>query len=270
MKKTTHAKIMIVDDSTSIRSVLRSLFINENFEVVGEYGNGRNLLNEVENLSPDIICLDYNLPDVTGLELLKSIHLEHPSVAVIMVTGDDSLQLEKDAAEAGASGFIHKPFTQKDIIDDLKQIVLAQRALAAAHQNKNEESDEPARATAVIADDSSAMRMLLAAILADANIKVLAEACDGNQAVELAIGHEPDFICLDIEMPEKSGLEALEEIKQLEPDAKVLMVTSSADRDCVIQATKMGAKGYIIKPYQPTRVIDAVTELMGWEKGAVE
>jgi len=261
---------MIVDDSASIRSVLRSLFINEGFEVVGEYGNGRNLLNEVESLSPDIICLDYNLPDVSGLELLKSIHAEHPAVAVIMVTGDQSLQLEKEAAESGASGFFHKPFTQKAIINDLKQIVLAQRALVAAHQNQAEESDIPACATVVIADDSSAMRMLLAAILTDANIKVVAEACDGNQAVEFATIHEPDFICLDIEMPVKNGLEALKEIKEQQPDVRVLMVTSSADRDCVIQATQMGAKGYIIKPYQPTRVIDAVTELMGWGKEAVE
>jgi len=265
MKHNTQTKIMIVDDSAAIRSVLHSLFVNENFQVVGEYGTGRNLLSDIDKLSPDIICLDYNLPDANGLDLLKQIHATHPAVAVVMVTADDSLELEKDAAEAGASGFIHKPFTQNAIIADLKQIVLAQKALAAAHQNEQRDSDVAPRATVVIADDSAAMRMLLSAILIDANIKVLAEASDGKQAEALVAEHKPDFICLDIEMPVKNGLEALEAIKGQQPDARVLMITSSADRDCVIQATKMGAKGYIIKPYQPTRVIDAISELLAWE-----
>ncbi|MBL1259699.1 MAG: response regulator transcription factor [Thiotrichaceae bacterium] len=67
--------------------------INEGFEVVGEYGDEQTLLHDIEKLNPNIICLDDNLPDVSGLELLKSIHAEHPAVAVIMVTGDQSLQL---------------------------------------------------------------------------------------------------------------------------------------------------------------------------------
>ncbi len=260
--KTPTAKIIIVDDSNTIRSVLRSLLASEGHEILGEFSSGRNLIEAVGEFEPNIICLDYNLPGVNGLDLLKEIHTAHPGVAVVMITGNESSALEKAAADAGASGFIRKPFTQAKIIKDIHQVVLAQRILLAAQQAKKSNTEGAAHASVVIADDSSAMRMLLAAILADANFNVVGQACDGKQAVELVEKHCPDFVCLDIEMPVMTGLEALSEINLAQPNTKALMISSSADRDRVILANEMGARGYIIKPYQPSRVIDAITKLM--------
>ena len=253
---------MIVDDSAVIRSLLRSLLASEGHEVLGEYSSGRGLIEAIKDLKPDIICLDYNLPEVDGLELLKEIHTAHPNVAVVMITGNESLALEKAAADAGASGFIHKPFTQEKVIKDIHQVVLAQRILLAAQQTSKSQKEASAHASVVIADDSSAMRMLLAAILEEANFNVVGQACDGKQAVELVAKHSPNFACLDIEMPIMTGLEALSEINLSQPNTQALMITSSADRDRVILANEMGAKGYIIKPYQPKRVIDAITNLL--------
>lgn len=122
-------RILIVDDSISIRSVLRALLHNDEFDVVGELASGSKLITAVTKLKPHIICLDYNLPDTDGLSLLGQIHAKYPHVAVIMITGSNNQELEHAAAEAGTAGFIYKPFSQEQILDVLQKVAHAQRAI---------------------------------------------------------------------------------------------------------------------------------------------
>ena len=111
------AKILIVDDAVSMRAVLRAFFNTQGHVVVGELGHGVLVLNAIARLHPDIVCLDYNLPDVNGIALLKEIHDRHPAVAVVMITGEIDPDLEGRAAEAGAAGFLRKPFQHRQMLD---------------------------------------------------------------------------------------------------------------------------------------------------------
>ncbi len=130
-------RILIVDDSISIRSVLRALLNNDDYEVVGELGNGVKLLATIAKLNPHIICLDYNLPDTDGLSLLNKIQATYPHIAVVMITGSNNLELEHIAAEAGTAGFIYKPFSQEQIIKVLQKVAHAQRLLIIAARKNN-------------------------------------------------------------------------------------------------------------------------------------
>ncbi|WP_292929939.1 response regulator [Nitrosomonas sp.] len=129
-------RILIVDDSISIRSVLRALLNNDDYEVVGELGNGVKLLATIAKLNPHIICLDNNLPDTDGLSLLNKIQVTYPHIAVVMITGSNNLELEHIAAEAGTAGFIYKPFSQEQIIKVLQKVAHAQRAVNDCLQEK--------------------------------------------------------------------------------------------------------------------------------------
>lgn len=263
MPESTSSRIIIVDDADAMRSVLRGILSANEYDVVAEHPSGRGLLDSVERHRPHIVCLDYNLPGEDGLKLLKAIHAEHPTVSVVMITGNDSVNLESAAAEAGASGFIHKPFTQQEILREIRHAEHAQRLLVSAPKAKARPEGEAPRARAVIADDSATMRKLLAAILAHANIEVVGEACDGRQAVEQVAEHQPDFVCLDIEMPHVDGFKALKEMRAANPEVKALMITAKTEREAVIQAAQAGAKGYLGKPFQPVQVIAAVKKLLG-------
>lgn len=255
-------KVIIVDDAAPLRAVLRTLLKQEGYDVVGEHASGAGLLDDIARSAPDIVCLDHNLPDTTGLELLKAIHADHPTVAVVMISGSDMPELASAAAEAGASGFIHKPFTQDRIVRELQQVALAQRLLALAHKSGKPLAVTTARARAVIADDSATVRMLLAAILTEASIEVVGEAGDGKQAVELVAARKPDIVCLDIDMPVMNGIEALQLIHAQHPEARVMMVTGNADRQHVAQAGQHGARGYILKPFHPHKVVEAIDKLL--------
>jgi two-component system chemotaxis response regulator CheY len=264
MTNTTHRAapaILIVDDSSSLRSVLRGFFNNEGYRVVGDLSHGKGVAEAVAELKPDIVCLDNDLPDGRGIDILKSIHADHPLVAVVMITGDEDEELQAQAAEAGAAGFLRKPFSQEAIGREIGQIVQL-RSLNRRHATKSDEVAKKARARGIVADDSPTMRKLLAAILANAGIEIVGEAGDGKQALALVADLKPEIVCLDIDMPVMNGLEALAAIHRDHPDTHVLMVTASADRSSVRQAIQGGAKGYILKPLVPEKVAETIDKLL--------
>ena len=255
------AKILIVDDAASLRAVLKAFFSSQGYAVVGELPSGSSLLEAVGHLRPDIVCLDYNLPGANGIDLLKLLNVDFPNVSVVMITGDTTPELESIAVEAGAAGFLRKPFTPNRMEQEMRQIVHAQ-TLLKRHGGVPAKTTAPTRGTAVVVDDSATMRRLLASILAEMQLQVLGEASDGRQGVELSCQHQPDLICLDMNMPVMNGLQALEQLRARQVKSKILMISGNSDREMVLQALKDGARGYILKPFEPDKVVAAINNLL--------
>jgi DNA-binding NarL/FixJ family response regulator len=90
-------------------------------------------------------------------------------------------------------------------------------------------------------------------------IKVIAEASTGNQAIELAVKHHPDVVLLEVRLPETDGLEALERIVERLPRTKVLMFTGSGLEAHVARSVAMGAAGYLLKSAGREELVNAVT-----------
>ena len=116
-------------------------------------------------------------------------------------------------------------------------------------------------ATILIADDDAFTRMRCAKLMTKSGHEVL-EAVNGQEAVEKFRTHKPDCVLMDITMPEMDGLEALTEIRQIDPNARVAMVTAMSQQEIVIQALQAGAKDYVVKPFQSERVLRAVKKLL--------
>lgn len=255
-------KVLIVDDAASMRGLLRSLLQEQGYDIVGQLASGGDVLRTVLQSAPDIVCLDYHLPDIDGLELLRQIKGAHPVVSVVLITGDTDEGLEEIAAEAGAAGFIKKPFSPAQILQDLRQVVRARRLLANVANLPASDVEQEYLARAVIADDSATMRTLLSAILRIADIQVVGEARNGREAVEMVQLLKPEFVCLDWNMPLMSGIDALRAIRQNQPSTHALMITSRATREAIVEATAAGAKGYILKPFHPDKIFAAVSKLL--------
>ncbi|GAA0331890.1 chemotaxis protein CheY [Bacillus carboniphilus] len=117
--------------------------------------------------------------------------------------------------------------------------------------------------TILVVDDAAFMRMMIKDILTKNGFEVVAEAQDGAQAVEKYKEHQPDLVTMDITMPEMDGITALKEIKQLNPDAKVIMCSAMGQQAMVIDAIQAGAKDFIVKPFQADRVIEAIKKTLG-------
>ncbi|WP_442599642.1 response regulator [Neobacillus sp. D3-1R] len=114
----------------------------------------------------------------------------------------------------------------------------------------------------LVVDDAKFMRMTLSNILVKANHEVIGEADNGIKAVELYQELKPDLVTMDITMPEKSGIEAVKEIKEQFPNAKIIMCSAMGQQKMVVEAIEAGAKDFIVKPFDEGRVLDAIKRVL--------
>lgn len=115
----------------------------------------------------------------------------------------------------------------------------------------------------LIVDDAAFMRMMLKDILTKNGYDVAGEAANGLKAVELYKQERPDIVTMDITMPEMDGIQAVKEIKSFDPNAKIVMCSAMGQQAMVMEAIKSGAKDFIVKPFQPERVLEALKKVLG-------
>jgi two-component system chemotaxis response regulator CheY len=110
----------------------------------------------------------------------------------------------------------------------------------------------------LVVDDAAFMRKMVTDALTKGGHEVIGEAGNGTEAVERYQSLKPDLTTLDITMPEKDGLSALKDIMALDPSAKVIMCSALGQESKVLESIKLGAKDFVVKPFQADRVLDAV------------
>jgi len=115
----------------------------------------------------------------------------------------------------------------------------------------------------VIVDDAIFMRTVLRKIIEQVEgYTVLGEGANGYEAIAAAKKYQPDIITLDITMPEMDGILAVPEILKVSPETRIIMISAMGQQSMVIEAIKMGAKDFVIKPFEKSRVFQAIKNVM--------
>lgn len=122
----------------------------------------------------------------------------------------------------------------------------------------------------MIAEDENHIRMMLKSIAGELDAEVVAEASNGREAVDLFRLLKPQVTLMDINMPVLSGLDALEKIKETNPNACVIMLTSVADLESVRRAVKLGASNYILKGTPVDEMGQMISETWSEHQNAFE
>lgn len=115
----------------------------------------------------------------------------------------------------------------------------------------------------LITDDAAFMRMMLKDIISKNGYEVAGEAENGSIALDKYKELKPDLVLMDITMPEVDGLTALKNIKATDSSAKVVMCSAMGQQNMVIDAIQSGAMDFIVKPFQPDRVLEAIKKVIG-------
>ena len=115
----------------------------------------------------------------------------------------------------------------------------------------------------LLVDDAAFMRMMLKDILTKNGYNVIGEAENGAQAVEKYKELKPNLVVMDITMPEMDGIQAAKAIKAADANALIIMCSAMGQQAMVIEAIQAGAKDFIVKPFQPDRVLEAVKKVIG-------
>lgn len=114
----------------------------------------------------------------------------------------------------------------------------------------------------VVVDDAVFMRTLLKKIIEEVDTyKVVAEGSNGFEAIQQAQVYKPDIMTLDITMPDMDGITAVKDIVKYSPNTRIIMVSAMGQQSMVIEAIKLGAKDFVVKPFEKSRVLQAISNV---------
>ena len=253
---------------------------------VFEAANGEEGLAVAARERPDLILLDYNMPVMDGISMLRRLreHADLRRTPVIMLTGESSAENIATVARLGVRDYITKPFDERLLLAKAaRAISLVARpshdrcerepdpqSKRDAQDPLSAEGPEPAaqlveapsplsaaplqRAFVLVVDDSRTMRLSLVQALNELGFDNIKEAKNGRQALELVLKEPFDLMLLDMEMPEMNGMEVLLAMKN-NPQLSGLpvIVISGADQiENAVRCIEAGAEDYLPKPFNPT------------------
>jgi len=117
--------------------------------------------------------------------------------------------------------------------------------------------------TVLICDDAVFMRTMISDILEESGYEIVGQAESGVQAIERYKALRPDLVTMDIVMPDMGGIDAVREITSFDANAKILMCSAMGQQALVVEAIQAGAKDFVVKPFQPSRLLEAVQRVLG-------
>jgi two-component system, chemotaxis family, chemotaxis protein CheY len=115
----------------------------------------------------------------------------------------------------------------------------------------------------LVVDDALFMRKLICGVAVEAGWEVIAEAANGAEAVSLYQQHHPDVVTMDLVMPVMGGLEALRQIRAIDPRARVVVVTALDQKQALMDSIRDGAVDFIVKPFERQRILALLAKLGG-------
>jgi two-component system chemotaxis response regulator CheY len=116
-------KILIVDDTLFMRTLLKNILFSGGHTIAGEAGDGEDGVSRYKELKPDLVTMDIVMPKMNGIEALKTIKEFDPAAKVIMCTAVGQEQMVKLAIKTGAKGYIIKPFQAPKVLEEVKSVL---------------------------------------------------------------------------------------------------------------------------------------------------
>lgn len=117
MGKNGKPSVVLVDDDSMMREMLKLILLSEDYQVIGEAANGKNAVALCARLKPGLVLLDINMPVMDGLQALEEIRKESPATMVMMVSADATMDRVSEAIKKGAAGFVVKPLNAASVLD---------------------------------------------------------------------------------------------------------------------------------------------------------
>lgn len=114
----------------------------------------------------------------------------------------------------------------------------------------------------LVVDDANFMRMIVKDTLTPHGFEIVGEACNGNEAVAKYVQLHPDLVTMDITMKEKDGVAAAREILAKDPNARIVMVTALGQERMLMDCISMGVRDFVVKPFEPQRILSAVQKAL--------
>jgi len=241
-------KILIVDDSSTIRKLVRKELEDAGFEVDEAENGFEALARATESTPPDLITLDIDMPGLDGFATYKKFrekhytrfftHVDNTNIPIVFLTANDTVNAREKGFSLGASDFLTKPFCQGDLKNIVKEILYPANSLNDIN--------------ALIVEDSLTSRKVVVDHLSRKGVHI-DEADNGIDAYNL-ISKDPekyDIVITDLVMPEMDGKTLCQKIRTelKQKEIPIIFLTAISDQNQLIEVFNAGASDYIVKPF---------------------
>ncbi|MDD4875672.1 MAG: response regulator [Dehalococcoidales bacterium] len=232
--------ILVVDDLRSMRLTLGGILEDNGYNVITAE-NGYQAIEAVKETHFEAIFMDIKMPGISGVQAFREIKKIDPKAAVIMMTAYSVEDLIKEAIEEGAYALICKPFDIDKIIKLIEELLSGKILI-------------------LVVDDQFGDRETLKGLLEDHGYR-LATARDGIETIEMVKSKHYDIIFLDVRLPGMSGVETFEQVKNIDPQVTVIMMTGYTEEEHVKKAIQEGAYACIYKPFDVENIIALISNI---------
>lgn len=247
-------RAQVVDGLAMARRTVRLALRDYGIEVVIESESAVQAVEDFRSARPEVVTVDMTLPDMDGVQLVRALRRIDPDVRAVLLSSCDASTLERERLHAGACAVVTKPVDPAKLATALR----AARELPEAPGCH----DIVASARVLVVDDDPVFREVVRRVLSRADFAVCAEVSDGDEALCAVRRERPDVVLLDINLGRLNGLWALQQIRGVDADVPIIMVTGSRDRATVAAAANLGVQGFLVKPIAPARLIQQITSVV--------
>jgi two-component system sensor histidine kinase/response regulator len=262
------AVFLVVDDISAMRNSMVSLLRGMEIENVLSAGNGKDALQIITQQRVDIVLSDWNMPVMSGLELLKAVRGNPGTVQLpfVMITAEADHGRISEAIAAGVSDLLVKPYTSGQLVTRIERALsnpsVAQKELppAVAAVQPEAPAEKP---TVLVVDDTPANLQLLYELLkGEFEVRT---ASNGQKALDICQSDTPpDLVLLDIMMPGMDGFEVAQRLRE-HPSSEtipVIFVTAKSDQESRLKGLGLGAVDFVAKPVDPEVLLPRVRNFM--------
>lgn len=233
----SQTRILIVDDQAGMRLTLGGILRKRGYQTV-MVEDGYQAIEAFKKTRFDLIFMDIKMPGIDGVETFLRIRQLDPKANVIMMTAFALEDQIRRAIQAGAYTVLHKP------LDIEKTLSTIEECLASAP-------------LVLIVDDASEQLSTLKSVLEKKGYKT-SSAQSGYECLRIIEEKRHDVILLDVRMPGMDGLETLTKIREVRPDATVILMTGYAMENLVHKASELGSVAFLDKPLNVDKVLQTI------------
>jgi DNA-binding response OmpR family regulator len=211
----------------------------------------------LENMKPDLILLDVNMPDIDGYEAIKSLKSDerYSEIPVIFLTGNSDRESVVKGLSLGAADYVIKPFTTSKLVESIEVHLNPPK-----RNSISDEDESDSKPSVLIVDDVSSMLRAMQYALHDRyKVYILSKSED---VMDFLRNKRPDLILLDYVMPVLSGFDLIPMIRALpgHKDTPIIVITTEGTQEHVNEAITLGASDFMVKPFKPQELNSKVAK----------
>jgi DNA-binding response OmpR family regulator len=251
-------KALLIEDSASVRRIIRGILLSTcKFTEVVQKENGALGLEEIlkNHASYDLTILDWQMPVMDGIEVLKKVRQAKINIPIIICTSSGKRETIIEAITAGANDYLVKPFLPINL----------EQKIYTLFNSKKQTPPKVSKGdvTTLIIDHSPIVRAVIKKVLLkEKNIKKVLEADNGPSALKIFLNGSIDLLIIDWETPQISGIEIVKAIRNENQEIPIIIIQENSTIEHMVEAFDAGITGFLKKPYSHNELLAKVENVL--------